>query len=497
MGRRAAACICGLSLWALGCGVTPEDLWQLGAGNHHQPPEPPRAIDDRIDQACLREQLTPFVESVGAGWPEAYQPTGTVLVSASGQALYARGFGASDLEQGSANTARTSFRVGSITKGFTAVGILRLVEAGLLQLDGTIGEYLPEYPALGAGITLHQLLSHTAGLPNYTDNAELMARRDQPMSPEELLASFWELPLLFEPGTQFSYSNSNYIVLGAIIERVTGQSYATYMQRAVLGPAGLTRTTVGDAAGLPDRARGYASDLFGNLVPAFPIDMSVPFAAGAIRSTALDLVRWNEVLESDRLLDAHSRELLTTPVLNGYAYGWAISEQNGLKVVEHNGGIDGFRSDFIRVPELDLAVVVLLNSTSLQPEIVSSAALRCALGEDIPPQPPAPVAPLDAEQRAKLIGTYRISEQARQLLQSQGFTEDDIATLATVDVYEEQGALLFEPVGQGPVLMLPTSEADAVLPDVDATLHFSFGEGADLPATALALEQGGVYLFER
>lgn len=248
------------------------------------------------------------MESIGASWPEGFRPTGTVLVSAAGQQLYARGLGASDWALGSPNTVNTSFRIGSITKGFTAVAILSLVEAAVLALDDTIGEHLPEYPAVGAGITLHQLLSHTSGLPNYTSDAALMARRDEPITPAELLATFWAKPLEFEPGTQYRYSNSGYAVLGAVIERVTGLTYAEHLQQAVFAPAGLKRTTVGDAEGLPDRALGYVADAHGRFVPAFPADMSVPFAAGAIRSTARDLARWHSVLGTDVLLSAESRE---------------------------------------------------------------------------------------------------------------------------------------------------------------------------------------------
>jgi CubicO group peptidase (beta-lactamase class C family) len=502
MGLGVGAWICGLSLFGgAACGILPDELSQLGGHHPHEPPghqAPPPAIDPRIDRSCLDHQLSPYVDAIGAGWPVAFRPTGSILVAGSGRALYSRGLGASDWDQGSPNTAETSFRVGSITKSFTAVAILQLAEAGLLAVGDTIGEHLPEYPAVGAGITIHELLSHTAGLPNYTENAELMARRDQPITPSELLASFWDQPLDFEPGTQFRYSNSGYVVLGAIIERVTGQTYAEYMQRAIFTPAGLARTTVGDAEGFPDRALGYTSDTLGRLVPAFPIDMSVPYAAGSIRSTALDLVRWHTVLSTDVLLGAESRELMTTPVLAGYAYGWDIGEQDGLQIVRHSGGIDGFVSDFIRVPELDLAIVVLLNAETVSPAAISNAALRCALGEDIPPEPPPPVVEIDAAQQQKVLGTYQLTVESRENLEGVGFTEDDLASLASVDVHEEEGALILEPIGQGPILLLPLSPTDFTLVGADATVHFSFADGEALPATALDIAQAGLTLsYER
>jgi D-alanyl-D-alanine carboxypeptidase len=491
LGRSVRPCVWVLALGAAACGALPEE-----------PPsqEPPvsRPIDPRIDTGCLQEQLTPYVEAIGAGWPAAFRPTGSVLVSAAGQTLYTHGLGASDWAQRSANTDQTSFRIGSITKSFTAAAILQLAEAGRLALDDSIGELLPEYPAVGAGITLHQLLSHTAGLPNYTDDAALMARRDQPISLADLLASFWNQPLDFEPGSSFRYSNSGYVVLGAIIERVTGQTYAAHMQEAVFGPAGLSRTSVGDAEGLLDRALGYTGDGLGQLVPAFPIDMSVPHAAGAIRSTAADLARWHAVLGSDLLLGSESRELLKTPVLDGYAYGWFVSEQDGFEVVRHGGGIDGFLSDLVRVPELDLAVVVLLNAETMSPETISNAALRCALGQDIPPEPPPQPVALETSQRENLLGSYGITAEARQRLVSLGLPDSDIEGLASVEVEDVDGTLLLDPIGQDPGLMLPLSASDFLLPAAGATLRFAFADGEGLPATALTLEQGGLVLrYER
>jgi D-alanyl-D-alanine carboxypeptidase len=458
----------------------------------------PAPVDPRVDTACLEEQLTAYVESIGSGWPAAFRPTGSVLVSAAGQTLYSIGLGASDWELGSANSVQTSFRIGSITKNFTAVAILQLMEAGRLRLEDSVGELLPEYPAVGAGITLHQLLTHTAGLPNYTDDEALMARRDQPLAPGELLATFWNQPLEFAPGSTYRYSNSGYVVLGAVIERVTGQTYAAYMQEAIFDPAGLGRTTVGDAEGLVDRAVGYTGNPLGQLAPAFPIDMSIPYAAGAIRSTAADLARWHAVLGTNLLLGDAARQLLTTPVRDGYAYGWVVTVEDGFEVVRHGGGIDGFLSDLVRVPELDLAVVVLLNAQTISPETISNAALRCALGQDIPPDPPPQLVELDATERGKLLGTYRISAEAQQLLESLGLSESDIAGVLSLDVSEDGGALILDPIGQDAALLLPLSPSDFLLPAGNATLRFSFADGESLPATALELEQGGVVLvYER
>jgi len=187
-----------------------------------------------------------------------------------------------------------------------------------------------------------------------------MARKGERWTATTLLQTFWDKPLEFPPGTNHAYSNSGYAILGAIIERVSGRPFGTFLHDQLFVPAGMNRTVVGDAEGDPDRALGYEARGHG-LVPAADIDMSLPFAAGAVRSTARDLARWHRALQGDLILNARSREKLYHPGLGNYAYGWMPEELFGHPVVWHNGGIDGFNSSMAYYPETRTVVIVLSN----------------------------------------------------------------------------------------------------------------------------------------
>jgi CubicO group peptidase (beta-lactamase class C family) len=265
----------------------------LAACGHSAQPKPAAASLDDV--------LTPYIESYGAHWGETHALSGFVLVTQHDRPIYQHAFGWSDREHHVAADADTSFRVGSVTKQFTAVAILMLQQDGKLHTTDPIATYLPDYPAVGAQITIHQLLTHTSGLPDYTYAPAFDASRDQPVTVAQLMAEFDDKPLDFAPGSQWAYSNSNYVVLGAIVEKLSGQPYAEFVRQHVLAPAGMTRSEIGDAVGVSDRALGYAPD-GDHLAPAHAIDMSVAYAAGALRSTANDLVRWNRARAGVALL---------------------------------------------------------------------------------------------------------------------------------------------------------------------------------------------------
>jgi D-alanyl-D-alanine carboxypeptidase len=331
-----------------------------------------------VDLAGLNSKLPPFIDSVGAGQPSRAF-SGYVLVAQHDKPIFSRGYAVSDREKHTPNTADTSFRVGSVTKQFTAAAILRLEQDGKLSVNDPISKHLPEYPAVGKDVTIHQLLTHTSGIPSYTDDPAIMSRRAQRFTVPQLLALFWDKPLVFAPGSRFAYSNSGYIVLGAIIESASGKPYATYLAETLFLPAGMTRTVVGDAESATDRAEGY--QLAGDkLEPADPIDMSVPYAAGAVRSTANDLVRWHRALEGDQILGAAAKAKLYKPALNDYAYGWVAKEVEQRPTVRHGGGIDGFSTMYWRVPAADLVVVAWSNVLGVAAEPVGHAAVVAALG---------------------------------------------------------------------------------------------------------------------
>lgn len=308
------------------------------------------------------------------------QFNGTVLVAEHGKVIFKKGYGMANMEWNIPNAPDTKFRLGSITKQFTAMLILQLVEKGKLKLNGKITDYLPDYPkANGDKITIHHLLTHTSGIPNYTNVPrffETLART--PYTPQVFTKEFSNLPLDFEPGSKFNYSNSGYFLLGVIIEKVTGKSYADLLKETILTPAQLQDTGYDLFSPiLHKRAAGYEKQR-GTYVNAPYLDMSIPYAAGSMYSTVEDLYRWDQILYTDKLLSASLKTAMFTPFLGsyeegfGYAYGWIVgktkvgTQKDSLLVIEHGGGINGFNTLISRLPQ-DKQLVVLLNNTGGAP----------------------------------------------------------------------------------------------------------------------------------
>lgn len=332
-------------------------------------------VDPEINVECVKRRLKVEVDELLSRQPLT---SGIVLVVASNQVLFSRVFGFADRAQKTPITAETSFRIGSVTKTFTAAAIVRLAGEGKLAFDDPIQRYLPEFPVRRGVVTIHQLLTHTSPLVNYTSLPWFDANASRPVSTAELLRSFWnEVPRFWAAG-EFAYSNSNYAVLGAIIERVTGKPYADYMRTEIFAPHGLCRTVVGDDEGAPNRAVGYQVQ-GGEMVPAEPLDLSLAFAAGAMRSTANDLVRWHRVLSGPALIPASQRWRLYQWTPHGYAYGWRIEDWRGTMTAGHTGAINGFQSAYIRIPSLDFVAVALSNDESVSLHEIKNAAVRAAL----------------------------------------------------------------------------------------------------------------------
>lgn len=288
---------------------------------------------------------------------------GVALVAVDGKVILSRGYGMANQAVGEPNTPRTRFYIGSITKQFTAAAILRLQEDGLLDINDPISKYLPDYPRpAGDKITIHHLLSHSSGIPNYTDDPNITLRRTVMISQEELMASFENKPLLFEPGTNFNYSNSNYVILGKIIEVVSGQSYEAYLHNKILKPAGMLNTGYARReAGIPDRADGYTIEERGEIINALPVHFSILHSAGALYSTVGDMLLWDQALYSEKVLSRESIDLMLTRHVGDYGYGWVIEKRFGRTHTYHGGFLDGFNTTFDRWLEDRLCIVVFSN----------------------------------------------------------------------------------------------------------------------------------------
>lgn len=294
---------------------------------------------------------------------ELWRFNGTVLVADRGEILLCRGYGFSNKDFGQPNTPQTRFFIGSITKQFTAAAVLALRDDSLLNLDSPIIEYLPDYPSEpGRRITICHLLTHTSGIPNYTDDPELLLRRTEPLTPDDIIGLFRHRPLEFEPGTSFKYSNSGYILLGKIIEAVSGQSYEAFLHRRILKPAGMLSTGYGRReSGIPDRADGYTIDQIGNIISALPIDFSIMFSAGALYSTVLDIYRWDSLLYTDAILNKATIAEMLTPSQYGYGYGWYIDSLFERRLAFHGGFLDGYNAVLYRWLDDSVTVIVFSN----------------------------------------------------------------------------------------------------------------------------------------
>jgi len=292
-----------------------------------------------------------------------------------GKIAFEKGYGSADNEWEARNAPTTKFRIASLTKQFTATCILLLQERGRLNVRDPISRYLSSLPDAWRPITVHQLLTHTSGIPNYTSDPQFTRLRRTGATPSKMVSLVAAKQLEFSPGTKWAYSNTGYILLGMIIEKTSGQSYAGFLKSNIFEPLGMTNSGYDQATDiLKERASGYEIK-DGRVVNADFIDMSIPYAAGGIYSTVEDMYRWNEALAHEgKLLSTDSLKQMFTPYPEAayqgqhYGYGVVISEQKfGKLLYYHGGGVDGFSSSIQRYPKERVCVIVLTNLGSLKP----------------------------------------------------------------------------------------------------------------------------------
>lgn len=313
-----------------------------------------------------------------------------VLVARYGQIIYQKAFGLADLELKVPLKSDMVFNLGSITKQFTAVGILQLVEQGKLSLQDSIQKFIPDYPAKGHTITIENLLTHTSGVKDYmpfhTDKA-FLERWD--MTPKQLIDSFRNDRLDFEPGTHFAYSNAGYYLLGYVIEKISGKTYQNYIRDNILKPLGMVHSYF-DTAGIviPKRVRGYRYDgtAFKNADYWSP---SMEYAAGGLISNVVDLFKWQQGLATGKLLKKETLEKARTSYrlkdgsLSGYGFGWFIKTSGSARSIEHEGGLPGFMANEVYLPDQDIFIATLYNTESAPMGELSIAIVSLALGKPL------------------------------------------------------------------------------------------------------------------
>lgn len=308
---------------------------------------------------------------------------GIAIVVKGGEVVYRKAFGMADMELGVKMTPENILRIGSITKQFTASAILKLMEDGKLDLQDDITKYIKDYPTQGHIITIEHLLTHTSGIKNVTSmktwTAELRRRR---FTPKEKINFFKNEPMDFIPGAEFKYNNSGYILLGYIIEMVSGKKYSEYIDENFFKPLGMNNSFYGATSEIvKNRAKGYQKQE-GRYKNANFIDMSNPYAAGSLISTVDDLYTWNNALFKYKIVSkstldkAHSSYKLNNGELTGYGYGWDLNNMKKNKVILHGGAVSGYLTFSLYIPQKDIFVAVLSNCTCNRPR---KTAIKLAL----------------------------------------------------------------------------------------------------------------------
>ena len=346
----------------------------------------------------------------------ADRPGAAVIVVKDGRTVFRKAYGMADLELGVPLQPDMVFRLGSITKQFTAAAILMLAEEGKLSLQDPIEKHLPGYPTQGHVITIEHLLTHTSGIQSYTDMPGWMTSRVvSPMTVTELIDGFKKEPMQFAPGERFAYNNSGYILLGAIVEKASGKTYETFVRERIFQPLGMSASFYGSTEPIiPRRAPGYTreGDRPRN---ARYLSMTQPYAAGSLVSTVDDLARWDGSLYAETLLKKASLEKAWTPFVlkggkaTGYGYGWGVSKLRGRHAIAHGGGIFGFSTYAVRLPDERVYVAVLCNSDSpsADPGYLARKIAALVIGDPFPEPTAITLEPKVLERYA---GVYRIDE---------------------------------------------------------------------------------------
>ncbi|MFC1725455.1 serine hydrolase [candidate division KSB1 bacterium] len=340
--------------------------------------------------------------------------SGNVLVMKEGKVLFEKGYGMADISASRPNSPKTRFLIGSITKQFTAAAVMQLSEKKLLDINDPIVKYFPDYPKPAADkVNIYHLLTHTSGIANLTDLPGIEEKWTKPADPEEVLSMFKDIPLQFEPGSEWQYSNSNYYLLGLVIEKVSGEKYGEYLQKHIFEPLGMKNT--GYPSGLmkvPGLATGYSFDSDNDPVPAEVLHSSWPYSGGGLYSTVGDMAKWDRGLRDGTVLSNESLSQIFNPVKTsfgfGYGFGWEIDTLYGHQMASHGGLINGFYSHFLRFLDEPFCVVAFSNNEAGPTDRIAKGLTAIVYGEpyDVPVKK-IPMA-VDAEIFDDYTGVYEV-----------------------------------------------------------------------------------------
>ncbi|GAA4274403.1 serine hydrolase [Aquimarina gracilis] len=351
---------------------------------------------------------------------EKYKPDGpgaTVLISKKGEIIYHKAFGLANMELETPMKTDNVFEIGSITKQFTAVAILMLMEQGKLTIQDEITKFIPDYPTHGKKITIHHLLNHTSGIKSYTSmNLSEIAAKD--MTPTELIDYFKNEPMDFDPGTEWRYNNSGYIILGYIIEKTSGQTYEDFIEEHIFKKLNMNDSRYGHKGEIiKNRASGYQTR--DGYVNANYLSMTLPYAAGSLMSTVKDLHKWQNAINTNMLVKAETiqKAFQNTKLNNGkptyYGYGWTVNEINGTPTIEHGGGIFGYTSYQLYIPDEDVHAAILTNCNCNSPTDITIRLAAIAIGKSYDNKEKITLPKEDLQQ---LVGVYEFEDSAVRII---------------------------------------------------------------------------------
>lgn len=365
---------------------------------------------------------------------ESRAPSAAFAVIRGNDTLAYGAHGLADVAAWRAPTATTVYEIGSLTKQFTSAAIMKLVEQGKVKLDDDLSKFVPQFPLRGKKVSIRQLLSHTSGIHNYTASAAWPKTWNDALSPDSIVKFVAADTLDFAPGTAYRYSNTGYVLLGMVIEKATGQKYANYLDAQFFKPLGLRQTSYCPSKTTnPSFALGYSKGASGTERAQF-LDLSHPFAAGALCSTVGDLAKWQRALDAGQVVSSASYALMTTAdTLNSgrrinYGFGLVPGTFNSHKIISHTGGIPGFATATTYVPDDKLSIVVYTNYDGESPQSLVLNLLRVAYGEA--PQGKAAAATaqaatptLSAGDRDAIVGNYVLQLPTGQALPIKFFVD--------------------------------------------------------------------------
>lgn len=420
---------------------------------------------------CLAQEPVARMEQIVQSYVDGKRFMGAVLVAQNGKVLIDKGYGSANLEWDIPDSPSTKFRLGSITKQFTAASILLLEERGKLKTDDLVKQYMPDAPAAWDKITIFNLLTHTSGIPSFTSFPDYRSTEAAATTPEKLVGRFRDKPLNFQPGEKWEYSNSGYVLLGYLLEKISGQTYKDFIQDNIFKPLGMNDSGYdSNAAIIPHRASGYTPTPTG-IVNAGYIDMTIPFSAGALYSTTEDLLRWEQGLFGGKVISPASLTKMTTPFKSDYAFGLGVRTLNGHKLIDHGGGIEGFNTQMSYYPDDKLTVIVLSNLNGSAPAEMAPKLAAAARGEKVVLPSERKEITVPKEILAKYVGTYELTPDFSIVITLEG---DQLMSQAThqpkIPLYAESPTKFFPKV-------------------VDAEIEFS--KDAQGNVNSLTLYQGG------